>query len=464
MIGWFSIGREDGAPTWYGGENQTPVVLDLHIAALLSAFITPILAFLIILPGIRRLRAISCFTFYFLWLLELLSWYPCTIPAGTRVKLNAILGVKLGLRHVNITFSSKIELQGAEILQQIVLQTNSALPIDAEVLVSSIAPPPELDYNERFEFNDVSSMELDRTLEKGLPYPILKVIEYLSVDRTGFLWGKQYRLAGYYTYCILWFAFSCWLLQMVLLCALPHKFAQCVLTVGLVTVVADAIYAINVPQQLAIRFPGPGDTSTLLQFTLSTSFYATSVAGISSIIFGLVLWLLERKTGYVFETFLSAYLDEMCRRRRPSKRQRTMQAIAKQLNPAVNTMSLPSTPMNILNSSCLPSCSTTTTQSPMSGETELGSLEEGEVSKKQSITSSSLGDGEICEDLCLTSSSCGGSVKSVNVNEMDSGWMMTAQSLLPWDYSRDSTNVEWDRLTVLRVLEHVGVGKCVYMC
>jgi len=47
-------------------------------------------------------------------------------------------------------------------------------------------------------------MDLDRTLEKGLPYPILRVIEYLSADRTGFVWGRQYRLAGYYTSFILW--------------------------------------------------------------------------------------------------------------------------------------------------------------------------------------------------------------------------------------------------------------------
>lgn len=45
---------------------------------------------------------------------------------------------------------------------------------------------------------------MELTLEKGLPYPILKVIEYLSVDRTEFLWGRQYRLAGYYTNFTLW--------------------------------------------------------------------------------------------------------------------------------------------------------------------------------------------------------------------------------------------------------------------
>lgn len=50
----------------------------------------------------------------------------------------------------------------------------------------------------------VSGMEVHEVLQKGLPFPILRVVEYLSVDRTGFLWGKQYRLAGYYTQAALW--------------------------------------------------------------------------------------------------------------------------------------------------------------------------------------------------------------------------------------------------------------------
>lgn len=83
----------------------------------------------------------------------------------------------------------------------------------------------DFNYNERFEFSDglsksfpgmeknnkeisfsVNSMEkgLEHALYKGMPYPILKVIEYFSVDRAGFVWGRQYRLAGYYTYVILW--------------------------------------------------------------------------------------------------------------------------------------------------------------------------------------------------------------------------------------------------------------------
>lgn len=62
MFGWFDWFRDNGAPTFYG-ENRTPVVLDLQIVALLSLFLTPTLAFFIILPGIRQKRFISTLTF-----------------------------------------------------------------------------------------------------------------------------------------------------------------------------------------------------------------------------------------------------------------------------------------------------------------------------------------------------------------------------------------------------------------
>lgn len=62
VIGWFEAFRENGAPTWYG-DNPTPVVMDLQIAAILSLFIIPTFAYLTIFPGIRHYRFISTFTF-----------------------------------------------------------------------------------------------------------------------------------------------------------------------------------------------------------------------------------------------------------------------------------------------------------------------------------------------------------------------------------------------------------------
>ncbi|KAJ1373658.1 hypothetical protein KIN20_036127 [Parelaphostrongylus tenuis] len=72
-------------------------------------------------------------------------------------------------------------------------------------------------YNERFSFSEVNKMEkeLSNALVKGLPFPIIKVIEYLSVD--GFGWGRHYRVAGYYTASMLWFGFCTWTVSFVCL-------------------------------------------------------------------------------------------------------------------------------------------------------------------------------------------------------------------------------------------------------
>ncbi len=41
-------------------------------------------------------------------------------------------------------------------------------------------------------------------LEKGVPYPILLVAEYFTMDGESIRWGRGYRLAGFYTHALLW--------------------------------------------------------------------------------------------------------------------------------------------------------------------------------------------------------------------------------------------------------------------
>ncbi len=58
----------------------------------------------------------------------------------------------------------------------------------------------------RFRFDGPTQLqdEYRHALEKGLPFPILTVAEYMSVDAEGFCWGRNYRNAGYYTSIYLW--------------------------------------------------------------------------------------------------------------------------------------------------------------------------------------------------------------------------------------------------------------------
>ena len=58
----------------------------------------------------------------------------------------------------------------------------------------------------RFSFVGATQLkeEFEDALLKGLPFPILTVAEYLSLDGDGFCWGRSYRSAGYYASIFLW--------------------------------------------------------------------------------------------------------------------------------------------------------------------------------------------------------------------------------------------------------------------
>ncbi|KAF7634382.1 hypothetical protein Mgra_00006237 [Meloidogyne graminicola] len=353
-IAWFDAFRENGAPT-YGDNTPTPVLFDLGLAVLVWLFATPTIAFILILPGIRRLRLLSTFCFLFSMSIGasicLCLYYPgwhygevkifTTLRAHSRQRIEAILGVNVGLKHVNITLtsdSSPLEewLMENSTINFINTTTNylllreQKLPQIAESDISLLLFGTSLNtanfssfksqqieeefypqnshlfYNERFDFDDVSGMEVGEVLQKGLPFPILRVMEYLSVDRTGFLWGKQYRLAG--------LAFALWLLQMVFLCAVPTKFGQISLFCGLTLFFSNVVYAWYTPgkDDLFLIFPGPNEDSSTpnkLNFHLSTCFYIILLSGLSSTIIGSLFWLLEEKSSFRLETFFSIYLD-----------------------------------------------------------------------------------------------------------------------------------------------------------
>uniref|UniRef100_A0A914I818 Dual oxidase maturation factor 1 n=1 Tax=Globodera rostochiensis TaxID=31243 RepID=A0A914I818_GLORO len=320
-IGWFDAFRENGAPTWYG-ENPTPVVLDLQIAGLLSLFLTPTIAFLLILPGIRRFRALSAFIFLFSMgtgaIILLSIYYPgwnsgnirifATYRAHSNERINALLGVRIGLTHVNITLNSE-SLSPEEILLRRTSHVTASVLHGHSVEQQQSTPETiregeepeqksELYYNERFDFDDVSGME---------------VVEYLSVDRTGFLWGKQYRLAGYYTHAALWLAFAIWILQIILLGALPHRFGLVAFVCGLSILFADFVYLCLTPDDLFLVFFGPDERSHRLTFHPASCFYATFGAGLTSTAVGAVLWFLEQRTAFRLTTVFSACIDELSR-------------------------------------------------------------------------------------------------------------------------------------------------------
>lgn len=99
--------------------------------------------------------------------------------AFSRESIPARIGVHIGLMHVNITLLG---------------------------LPTGNASAPDIDFNERFNWNQANEMgnSYKNALKRGLPFPILTVAEYFSLGEEGFAWGGQYRAAGYYASIWLW--------------------------------------------------------------------------------------------------------------------------------------------------------------------------------------------------------------------------------------------------------------------
>ncbi|XP_007472543.1 dual oxidase maturation factor 1 isoform X2 [Monodelphis domestica] len=99
------------------------------------------------------------------------------------------------------------------------LRVVTSLFIGAATLGTPIRQLNEtIDYNEQFRwhFGQNYAEEYIEALEKGVPDPVLYLAEKFTPNNPCDLY-RQYRLAGHYASATLWVAFLCWLLSNVLL-------------------------------------------------------------------------------------------------------------------------------------------------------------------------------------------------------------------------------------------------------
>ncbi|XP_029807426.1 dual oxidase maturation factor 1 [Suricata suricatta] len=179
--------------------------MDTTLAVLIVIFLTALITFIIILPGIRGKMRLF-------WLLRVLTslfigavilavnfsseWFVGQVSTNTSYKafsskwISADVGLQVGLGGVNITLTG----------------------IPVEQLNETI------NYNEEFTWRlgENYAEKYAKALEKGLPDPVLYLAEKFTPNSPCGLHG-QYRLAGHYTSVMLWVAFFCWLLANVML-------------------------------------------------------------------------------------------------------------------------------------------------------------------------------------------------------------------------------------------------------
>uniref|UniRef100_A0A1I7YX94 DUOXA-like protein C06E1.3 n=1 Tax=Steinernema glaseri TaxID=37863 RepID=A0A1I7YX94_9BILA len=188
--GWFSAFRDDFAPTRYES-SQAPSSVNIKVTLLFSVFVVPYLAFLIILPGLRVKRIISFITMTIQLGTGAMLFGSVYLPywnvgdahivsqfrAHSTERHESLLGVRVGLGSVNITMKY-VRTVG-----------------DVHKRYDGLY------FNEHYDITGISSMasELQQAFHNGLPYPMLKVLEYFSLNQGSFDWGRHYRVAGHYT-------------------------------------------------------------------------------------------------------------------------------------------------------------------------------------------------------------------------------------------------------------------------
>jgi hypothetical protein len=217
-MGYFDAFRDNGGPTQYGPQF-TAVTEDVLVVGLIVGFALLLFTTIIVLPGLGGKQCLFTFVKALLALyvgaVILVcnygyGWESGSVHTKTSYKTRTAgehnhevycnIGVKLGLRGINVT------MKGTPITQK-----NATI-----------------NYNERFswEWNQGRlgfgpyagriNRELRAAQYRGLPIPILSIVEYFTLDGENIRWGRAYREAGYYTHIMMWTAFPLWLLSLLL--------------------------------------------------------------------------------------------------------------------------------------------------------------------------------------------------------------------------------------------------------
>ncbi|XP_020865054.1 dual oxidase maturation factor 1 isoform X1 [Phascolarctos cinereus] len=264
---------------FYAGPKPT-FPMDTTSAVIITVFLTVLVTFIGILPGIRGKTRLF-------WLLRVVTslfigaaalavnfsgeWSVARVNTNTTykafspVRISADVGLQIGLRGINITLTG-IPVQ----------QLNETI-----------------NYNEQFRwhFGQNYAEEYVEALEKGVPDPVLYLAEKFTPNSPCGLY-RQYRLAGHYASATLWVAFLCWLLSNVL-------FSMPALIYGGHMLLATGVFLI-----LSLIFFSTATTLTpmcplrLGSATLHTqpgpAFWITLATGLLCILLGLAVMVLHR--------------------------------------------------------------------------------------------------------------------------------------------------------------------------
>ncbi|GFR61941.1 dual oxidase maturation factor 1 [Elysia marginata] len=278
MAAWFKEFRNEHGFTSYP-DNETPVTVDIALLAVTYFCVLLSVATLIATLGIRGREKWSAF-----------------LRAGYAVAVGSIILVCLvghGWQQGDVSITSpyvyrtNLPFQGSVGLRVGLHGTNVTL----EGYYKGAAGDGYVYYVEEMPWADFGH-ETERYsyfLQRGLPEPVLKVMEFISIDDGGLRWGRSFHTAGHFAKVLLWTAFAFWLVTNLLLFSVVVYGAYMFFFTGLTMVLACISYhASQLDQPLVISF---GDVD--LRVSYGWSFWLTLSTGIVTLILGLILIIFD---------------------------------------------------------------------------------------------------------------------------------------------------------------------------
>ncbi|KAH7962520.1 hypothetical protein HPB52_016679 [Rhipicephalus sanguineus] len=251
----YSALRDKPFPTLYG-ENRTSVTADVLEAGLILSFCILTLAFLLVIPGVRvgqktnvLIRAlVSLFIGTFILLCNFgQEWEYSRIHATTPYK--AFSHEELNAEIENERFSSGFNLRyDCPCLF-------SPLIFVVDETIYSGTDGDQVNYNERFSWEWQQgrqgfgpqaghfNQDFREAQVRGTPLPILWIAEYFTFDGEGIRFGRNYRIAGWYTHILLWTAFPLWVISNLVFFSVLWYGACVLMLTGACLIAGTVVYA-----------------------------------------------------------------------------------------------------------------------------------------------------------------------------------------------------------------------------
>ncbi|KAF6738873.1 Dual oxidase maturation factor 2 [Oryzias melastigma] len=205
-----------------------------------------------------------------------------TYKSFSSVVINAEVGLHVGLYGINVTLKGNPVVQFNE----------------------------TINYNEMFSWQDLTEEEYEEALEKGLPNPILYIVEKFTLHSPcGLIF--QYRYSGRFASATLWTAFCSWLLSNILFSMPVILYAgyMMIVTAGFIFFsMASFSTIMNVPQCVFAI----GTDSVLTEY--SHSFWLALATGVLCTVIGTVVvtlnFLIPEKMKAAFSVGVDGCEDE----------------------------------------------------------------------------------------------------------------------------------------------------------